>query len=132
MLNNCLFKINTIEASPQAADNTTVKQYMVVISLDSKHDIFNGHFPGNPILPGVCQVEIVREVAETICGSKLMLVQASLVKYLSLINPVSEPVLQLQLKFNHAAADELDVLAEIRSGEKVFMKMKGRLKESKN
>ena len=30
--------------------------------------IYQGHFPGNPVTPGVCQVGIVEELAGMICG----------------------------------------------------------------
>ncbi len=31
--------------------------------VDRKHPIFKGHFPGNPILPGVIQIEMVAQAA---------------------------------------------------------------------
>jgi len=32
------------------------------IELNFNHKIFKGHFPGSPILPGVCIIQIVKEV----------------------------------------------------------------------
>ena len=132
MLINSLFIINKIEELPSTADCNTPGRYSVSITLDETHDIFNGHFPGNPILPGVCQVEMVREIAETILESKLMLTQASHVKYLNLLNPMADPRLQFNLKIGRNGNDEFDVSAESVSAEKVFMKMKGRMKEQHN
>lgn len=31
------------------------------VRLDAAHPIYAGHFPGNPVLPGVCTLQIVRE-----------------------------------------------------------------------
>ena len=129
MLKNKLFIINKIEKSVQDGDNVLPQPYKVDISLDPAHDIFKGHFPGNPILPGVCQVEIVRELAEIILEKKLMLTQASQIKYMNLINPLSDPLLQVHFKITGNGAQEFDVSVELGSAEKVFMKMKGRMKE---
>ena len=32
------------------------------VKLNSNHEIFSGHFPDNPILPGVCALQIAKEV----------------------------------------------------------------------
>ncbi|MEI7490966.1 MAG: 3-hydroxyacyl-ACP dehydratase [Bacteroidota bacterium] len=129
MLKDKLYQVNTIGLVRQDQELPGVQKYIVSLSLDGSHDIFRGHFPGNPVLPGVCQVEMVREAAEEISGKKLMLIQASQVKYLALINPSANKQLSMSLKFTEAGQDEIDVTAEISSGETVFMKMKGRLKE---
>ena len=34
------------------------------ISIDVHHKIFEGHFPGQPVLPGVCMIQIVKELVE--------------------------------------------------------------------
>ena len=33
------------------------------LQLHPEHEIYQAHFPGNPITPGVCQVQIVAELA---------------------------------------------------------------------
>ncbi|MCX6284796.1 MAG: 3-hydroxyacyl-ACP dehydratase [Bacteroidetes bacterium] len=129
MLKGKLYKVNAIELLPQDLGLPGVQKYIVSLSLDGSHDIFKGHFPGNPVLPGVCQVEMVREVSGEITDKQLMLMQASQVKYLALINPLANDRLSMNLKFMNAGQGEIDVTAEITSGETIFMKMKGRLTE---
>ncbi len=131
MLKGKLYRINKIEKTPKDGESPAIRRFCVTLSLDGNHGIFKGHFPGNPVLPGVCQVEIVRELAGEILERKLLLSQAGQVKYLSLINPVKDPRLLVNLKFTDIGPDEFDVSAEINSGDSVFMKMKGRLLSEK-
>jgi 3-hydroxyacyl-[acyl-carrier-protein] dehydratase len=34
------------------------------IAINKRHRIFDGHFPGLPVVPGVCMLQIVREIME--------------------------------------------------------------------
>lgn len=131
MFRNGLYTVNTTEILSDGQDSSNAAKYLVTVTLDCGHEIFRGHFPGNPILPGVCQIGIIRELSEDILGYKLLLSQAGQVKYLSLINPLANPVLQFSLKYSPSANDETEVSAEIASSGSVFMKMKGRLKKFK-
>lgn len=38
------------------------------IRFNARHPIFAGHFPGHPIVPGACLVQIAEELAEIIYG----------------------------------------------------------------
>jgi len=129
MLKGKLYRIKTIDLLQPSYEGNPVRKYSAILALDSSHQIFEGHFPGNPVLPGVCQVEIVRELAEEILGLKLLLSQASQVKYLNIINPSVNPLLNLDLKFGEPVQGEFDVSAEVTSAGSVFMKMKCRFKE---
>lgn len=71
--------------------------YTAYIHLNKDHDIFKGHFPGNPVTPGVCMMQIVKELTEEITASKLFLKSASNVKFMAIINPFETPDLKLQL-----------------------------------
>ncbi len=72
--------------------------YTFKIKVNSKHDIFNGHFPGNPVMPGVCMMQIIKEITQSISGQKLFMEKCSNVKFLALINPETNPNLTLELK----------------------------------
>lgn len=57
------------------------------IELNENHPIFDGHFPENPVMPGVCMFQIIQELTEKIVQKKLSLQQVSNVKFMVLINP---------------------------------------------
>jgi 3-hydroxyacyl-[acyl-carrier-protein] dehydratase len=129
MLKNKLYKISSIQSVPGDPVSISGMKYKISISLDQDHEIFKGHFPGNPVLPGVCQLEIVRELAEEILGCKCMLAGASQVKFLNPVNPMEHSSLAYDLKFLKISDGEFDVNAVLASEMVIFMKMKGRLKE---
>lgn len=70
------------------------------IKVNSSHPIFKGHFPDNPVMPGVCMLQIIKEITEEIVKSKLFMQKCANVKFLALINPKVNATLQLQLSFS--------------------------------
>ncbi|KIQ21379.1 3-hydroxyacyl-ACP dehydratase [Flavobacterium sp. MEB061] len=78
-------------------EKTTDSKYTITILVNEKHDVFKGHFPGNPIMPGVCMIQIIKELTEKITESTLMIQTLSNVKFMALINPEATPELRLEL-----------------------------------
>ena len=68
------------------------------VKVNSSHPIFKGHFPDNPVMPGVCMLQIIKEITEEIVRSKLFMQKCSNVKFMALINPKVNAVLELQLR----------------------------------
>lgn len=68
------------------------------IIINNKHDIFKGHFPDNPVMPGVCMMQIIKEITESVIGKKLFMEKCSNVKFLAIINPDKTPKLTLELQ----------------------------------
>lgn len=87
--------------------------YTFEIMINNKHDIFKGHFPGNPVMPGVCMMQIIKEITQSIVGQKLFMEKCSNVKFLALINPDTNPNLTLELKIT-----ELDGIIKVRNTSK--------------
>jgi len=81
----------------QSLDKTADQKYLAVILINEKHEIFKGHFPGNPIMPGVCMMQIIKELIEEVTGSSLIMQSLSNVKFMALINPEVTPELQIEL-----------------------------------
>ena len=50
---------------------TAEQEYTCSITLDPEFTGFQGHFEGNPIMPGVCLIELARVHAETALGCQL-------------------------------------------------------------
>jgi len=78
-------------------EKTTDSKYVITILVNEKHEVFKGHFPGNPIMPGVCMIQIIKELTEKITQSTLMIQTLSNVKFMALINPEATPELRLEL-----------------------------------
>ena len=84
------YTLNTLQ-------QTTANTYLCTLTLNANHPIFKGHFPNNPITPGVCMMQIVKNLTEQITGYQLQLIQMTNVKFTALINPDLHPFLQLSL-----------------------------------
>lgn len=84
--------------SVESLEKKDEKNYVVWIKLNKTHDIFKGHFPDNPVTPGVCMMQIVKELSESFTERKLFMSQVSNVKFMALINPETHADLRLELQ----------------------------------
>ncbi|MGV0752147.1 3-hydroxyacyl-ACP dehydratase [Empedobacter brevis] len=87
----------TIKKSEKVDDSN----FKVQIELNPNHEIFEGHFPNNPITPGVCMMQIIKELTEEIVSKDLFLSKVSNVKFMATINPFKQAVLDLNLTIVH-------------------------------
>ena len=73
------------------------QELLAEIHLNKDHDIFNGHFPGNPVMPGVCMLQIIKELTERATSKNLFLAMSSNIKFMAIINPDTNPDLLLKI-----------------------------------
>jgi len=106
----------------QSIDRTESGNFTARIVLNKEHDIFKGHFPGNPVTPGVCMMQIVKELTEECTGTQLFLKSASNVKFMAIINPFETPELTLQLDVTEHEQD-IKVKNVTAFGETIALKM---------
>ncbi|HET8809823.1 MAG TPA: 3-hydroxyacyl-ACP dehydratase [Flavobacteriaceae bacterium] len=71
-------------------------QVFTLIKINSEHPLFAGHFPGNPVTPGVLMIQIFKEQAERFSGKNLQLARASNIKFLTVIEPETEAKVRLE------------------------------------
>jgi 3-hydroxyacyl-[acyl-carrier-protein] dehydratase len=90
MLLHDFYKIISLE-------KTAESKYLAIILINEEHEVFKGHFPGNPIMPGVCMMQIIKELTEQITENSLFMQSLSNVKFMALINPFNTPELRLEL-----------------------------------
>jgi 3-hydroxyacyl-[acyl-carrier-protein] dehydratase len=98
MLQNELFTFTGI-----IAEGDVVKANVII---DPTHPIFEGHFPGQPVLPGVCTTQMVKELLENYIQKKTRLVKALDIKFLAVIVPQADKLIRIELK-TAATADNL-------------------------
>jgi 3-hydroxyacyl-[acyl-carrier-protein] dehydratase len=112
LLNN-LYSIQSLSETNQQIEAT--------IYLMSDHDIFSGHFPGQPVLPGVCMMEMVAEVLGVYLNNSYRISGGPLIKFLRMIDPGMNPLIHLEIKY-HTSDLSISTSGRIFSGPDVFMK----------
>lgn len=106
----------------QLIDKISENKYIASIILNDKHEVFKGHFPGNPVTPGVCMMQIIKELTQDITGFSLQLKSSNNVKFMALINPEETPELKLELEIL-PNDEEVKVKNATFFGETVALKM---------
>jgi 3-hydroxyacyl-[acyl-carrier-protein] dehydratase len=98
---------------------------IVLLGLNADHEIFSGHFPGQPVVPGVCLMQMVKEVLEERLQLKTRLKQAANLKFISPVDPRATPELQLNLSYGQSEDGLIKASGSIKSGEIVCFKFQG-------
>jgi 3-hydroxyacyl-[acyl-carrier-protein] dehydratase len=96
-------------------------QIGATIQLVADHAIFGGHFPGQPVLPGVCMMEMVAEITGVYLKSSLRISGGPLIKFLRMIDPGTNPLIYFEIKYDPSSTP-IVTNGRIFSGPDVFMK----------
>jgi 3-hydroxyacyl-[acyl-carrier-protein] dehydratase len=113
-------------------ENAAEGLFRAEIRFVAGHSIFEGHFPGQPVVPGVCMMQLVKESLEWHLQTRLNLVNAPGVKFVMVIDPRSTPVVSLQLKYKKNETGNLIADAQLHSADTIYFKMKGEFNSAKD
>lgn len=83
--------------------NVTDSSIRYDILLDASHFIYQAHFPEEPITPGVCIIQIAKELMENHLHQMLSIKTLKNVKFLNVISPVEIP--QITFEFEKIIID---------------------------
>jgi 3-hydroxyacyl-[acyl-carrier-protein] dehydratase len=97
------------------------------LRINANHKIFEGHFPNQPVVPGVCMMQMIKEILEQVIGKETNLVQAADMKFLAVINPIENNLIHASIKYATDAAGAVNVVASLFKDELVHFKFKGQL-----
>lgn len=101
-------------------------EYVFIFNCNVNHPIFEGHFPGQPVLPGVCMTQFVRESLSSVLKKEFHLAQSKSIKFVNVVDPRKENKLFLEIRIlpNHDGYTE--VSASIKSEQASFFQIKGK------
>ncbi|MEG1266836.1 MAG: 3-hydroxyacyl-ACP dehydratase [Myroides sp.] len=102
--------------------NFTDNQLKAIIELNPEHDVFKGHFPNNPVTPGVCMLQILKELTEQATNTNLFIKECSNVKFMALINPEVNSVLAITIDINQVE-ENFKIKASASFNETVALKV---------
>lgn len=109
--------------SLRSMEQLDAQNYRAYILLNKYHDIFLGHFPDQPVTPGVCMMQIIKELTESLVESKLFMSKSSNVKFMALINPQQHSELKLDLEIVTTEENEVKVKNVTYFDETVALKL---------
>ena len=98
--------------------------FKATVKLNPNHDVYKGHFPEQPVVPGVIQLQIVKELVEEVTQLKLMMTEVIQVKYLIPVTPDKNA--QLTFTVTNTAIAENQIKSNIVIGfdDSIFTKAK--------
>ena len=81
-----------------SVENSEIREgkFITGIKINKDHAIYDGHFPGRPVTPGVILMQLFKEEAERRQNCKLRLKTGSNVKFMAVVDPNDNNVLELQ------------------------------------
>ncbi|HEU4555891.1 MAG TPA: 3-hydroxyacyl-ACP dehydratase [Chitinophaga sp.] len=103
----------------------TGASFEAVLALNAAHPVFEGHFPGQPVVPGVCMMQTIQELLEKSLQQKVLLQKATNMKFLVMINPVVQPQVTVALQYTLLPDNIVKVNASIKHDSTIFMKFQG-------
>ncbi len=98
-----------------------------VLAINAQHEIFEGHFPGQPVVPGVCMMQMIKELLESATTQSFHISQANEMKFLSVIDPTQNSIVQANVKYTVHENGHMMVVASLFSLELTYFKFKGLL-----
>jgi len=93
------------------------------VHFNPDHFIYAAHFPGNPITPGVCITQIVKELTEELVQAPLFMKIAKNIKFTQVINPLKHPEVNFILSIPKESETGYKITASVESNGEVFAKM---------
>lgn len=103
-LNGDLFRIESrMDGLPQG-------QSGFIIILNPDHIIYKAHFPGQPVTPGVCILQMLQELLSVEMGKQLFIKNIKNAKFISMMSPVTDS--RVSVLFTLVEAQEGGVKAQ--------------------
>ena len=93
------------------------------IAFNPEHFIYQAHFPNNPTTPGVCIIQIIKELLNEIVQDDLFLKKVNNVKFLNVINPLenNEVICSLSISLQEDNSYKIDT--SVRNENQQFAKL---------
>lgn len=89
-------------------------------------EVYKGHFPGNPVSPGVCNIETIKECAMLLTGKRLVIDTIRQCRLTAVASPSVCPEVEVTLSCS-SVGKGFAVTAKIADNERTYMEYKGEM-----
>ena len=106
--------------------------FLFGVMLFPEYRAYTGHFPGNPISPGVCNIQMIKECAEQLAGKHLFLNYIAKCRFSTVLTPQTTDNLQLRMRITGCEpVGTYQALATLFDDTATYMEFKGEFAEIK-
>ena len=98
------------------------------IEINKEHHIFDGHFPDNAVMPGVCSLMIIRNLASEIIEKAMHYSQISDCKFVSAILPKECNLIEVRVSLIELDNDEYKINSTIHCLNTIMVKLKANIR----
>ena len=112
------------------------------VALNADCEVYQGHFPGEPVCPGVCNIQMIKECTERCLGytgdnllttgedsesPSILLSHIRQCRLTTLVTPQQHPEVEVRVAILSRSEDIITFRGTIGKGEEVYMELKGEL-----
>jgi 3-hydroxyacyl-[acyl-carrier-protein] dehydratase len=108
----------------KAEEITPSQSYIFSIILNADHPLYEGHFPQQPIVPGVLMIALVKDLVEIQLKKKLQLAKARNIKYLNILIPTKDQQISVDVQIDRSNPESIVAIGSIKHSETVYCKYK--------
>ena len=80
--------------------NKEENKLTINMQFEFNHSIFNGHFPNQPVVPGVSMIQIIKENMEEYLKTNLTISSTGQLKFLNSIIPAQSDFYTIEINFH--------------------------------
>ena len=114
------------------------------VALNADCEVYQGHFPGEPVCPGVCNIQMIKECTEMLlqggavsrphqeredntAAPSMLLSHIKQCRLTTLVTPQQHPEVEVRVAILSRSEDTITFRGTIGKGEEVYMELKGEL-----
>lgn len=97
------------------------------VALCPESDIYRGHFPGNPVCPGVCNMQMIKECVEKFTGKQLHVTYVKQCRLTAVATPAICQELDVKIGVQSTDDTNYTIMASIYDTQRTYMDYKGEM-----
>ncbi|MBL7931247.1 MAG: 3-hydroxyacyl-ACP dehydratase [Bacteroidia bacterium] len=118
---------NFYKETSSTFSETNQENFISEIAINPEHPVFKGHFEQVPIAPGVCLIQVIKEILAEKFKKELFMSHGDNIKFLAMINPRETTNLSISFSVKQSEGF-LDVTASYTHAGISYVKFKGKFK----
>lgn len=105
------------------AKKSNENQVCFTVRINAEHPIFGGHFPGDPITPGVCIVQMACDLFSHLQQQRFVVSSLKNAKFMQIIRPLETAEIDFQISYQMAEnQNDFDVKCVVSNPDTTFAK----------